>query len=756
MFLTPRHPQTYIYSQDAFSEADYYESMARQAAEEYAMARARVEAIERQRERELYHRHPLNHTRFARVLPRHASCHQHVPLSQPTYLSARDLEFIARRESEERRQTLLAREREVQRQHALAEAAQRQEAERRFRALQAQREHQEAERCARAQEDKRTHEQVKAFLAFLGLVAQVAAQVQVQTQQPSPSERPQNTPVSVSEPSIKPVDRKGKGRAVETVPAVSTPAPVPAPAPAQPTAQLPSFKEELEARIRNEIDPDVQESLVLLYSHIFDSHSATDSQPVAGPSKPKETRVCMPAKESAPDTSSRPTEVKPTPRPVSESRPTTEGADHDRTLGEIKEVEAALRKLQEDFKFPSHLDFVSPAPSVANASSSSASDSDEPGRLAYTPNNTPVHAYENALNALLTRLDAVESNGDLEVRGRRKEVVKAVEGALEAVERRVEESRERERQRSRERRASEVASVEPVAAVVAETKVEDTPAVAAEAVKVDDTTTVAAEEVEVDDTTAVEITPVTEVPPVVEEAAIVPIAVDTEDVSSHFPDPTTVSVESSVVEVPPAVNAPTPLSVVAADDTSVNALEATPDSTPEEPEPAPFVEAPVDLDTAASPASVTEEAAPVATPKDDTDDSDYSPVPLVPSPSEYILPPTSIWPPDIETPECVTKSDATPAQDGVAEDNNTPSLSATTVSEPTTITVSSVSSPADADEDSETTFLLSSKPLADEPKKRASHASDPVTEEAEIINKEDLDLERARGDSDWSDLESDA
>ncbi|RPD77270.1 hypothetical protein L226DRAFT_533262 [Lentinus tigrinus ALCF2SS1-7] len=742
MFLTPRHPQTYIYSQDAFSEADYYESMAQQAAQEYAMARARVEAIERQRERDLYHRHPLNRPRFAHVLPRHASCHQHVSLSQPTYLSARDLEFIARRESEERRQTLLAREREVQRQRALAEAAQRQEAERRFRALQAQREHQEAERCARAQEDKRTHEQ-EAFFAFLGLVAQVAAQVQVQTQQPNPSERPQNTPVSVSEPSIKPVDRKGKGRAVETVPAVSTPAPVPAPAPAQPTAQLPSFKEELEARIRNEIDPDVQESLVLLYSHIFDSQSGTDSQPVAGPSKPKETRVCMPAKESAPDTSSRPTEVKPTPQPVSESRPTTEGADHDRTLGEIKEVEAALRKLQEDFKFPSHLDFVSPAPSVANASSSSASDSDEPGRLAYTPNNTPVHAYENALNALLTRLDAVESNGDLEVRGRRKEVVKAVEGALEAVERRVEESRERERQRSRER---EVASVEPVADVVAEeTKVKDTPAVAAEEVKVDDATTVVAEEVEVDDTTAVENTPVTEVSPVVDDTAIVPVAIDTEDVSSYLPDSATVNVESSAVEVEilAAVNAPTPLSV-AADDTSVNALEATPDS-------APPVAA--QADTAASPASVTQEV-PVATPEDDRDDSeDFSSVPLVPSPSEYILPPTSIWPPDTHTPECATDSDATPAQD-VAED--TLSLSAATVSEPTTIAVSSVSSPADADEDSGTTFLLSSTPLADEPKKRASHASDPVTEEAEIINKEDLDLERARGDSDWSDLESDA
>ena len=45
------------------------------------------------------------------------------------------------------------------------------------------------------------------------------------------------------------------------------------------------------------------------------------------------------------------------------------------------------------------------------------------------------------------------------------------------------------------------------------------------------------------------------------------------------------------------------------------------------------------------------------------------------------------------------------------------------------------------------TFLLSSTPLADEPKRRTSDASDGL----EIISKEEL--EAARNDSDWSDLE---
>lgn len=59
-----------------------------------------------------------------------------------------------------------------------------------------------------------------------------------------------------------------------------------------------------------------------------------------------------------------------------------------------------------------------------------------------------VHAYEHALNELLEKLDAVESFGDEEIRGRRKAVVGLVEGALKEVGRRVEESRERERARS--------------------------------------------------------------------------------------------------------------------------------------------------------------------------------------------------------------------------------------------------------------------------------------------------------------------
>ena len=53
------------------------------------------------------------------------------------------------------------------------------------------------------------------------------------------------------------------------------------------------------------------------------------------------------------------------------------------------------------------------------------------GDLTYSAANTPLHAYEHALNELLEQLDGIESECDEAVRGRRREVVKEVERALE-------------------------------------------------------------------------------------------------------------------------------------------------------------------------------------------------------------------------------------------------------------------------------------------------------------------------------------
>ncbi|KAI0281176.1 hypothetical protein BC826DRAFT_129314 [Russula brevipes] len=59
--------------------------------------------------------------------------------------------------------------------------------------------------------------------------------------------------------------------------------------------------------------------------------------------------------------------------------------------------------------------------------------------LAISPNNAPVRAYEYALNGLLEQLDAIESDGNGDIRGAWREAVREVEKALEDVERKVKE-----------------------------------------------------------------------------------------------------------------------------------------------------------------------------------------------------------------------------------------------------------------------------------------------------------------------------
>jgi hypothetical protein len=89
-------------------------------------------------------------------------------------------------------------------------------------------------------------------------------------------------------------------------------------------------------------------------------------------------------------------------------------------LTSIRAVRTQFSALESAFKFPAIVDF-------------------DHSELAATSNNAPVRAYELALNGLLERLDAIESDGNEEVREVRREVVREVERALEQVERKVKE-----------------------------------------------------------------------------------------------------------------------------------------------------------------------------------------------------------------------------------------------------------------------------------------------------------------------------
>ena len=84
-------------------------------------------------------------------------------------------------------------------------------------------------------------------------------------------------------------------------------------------------------------------------------------------------------------------------------------------LTSIRAVRKEFSALESGFKFPAILDF-------------------DHSELAATSNNAPVRSFEVALNGLLERLDAIESDGNEEVRDVRREVVREVERALEEVE----------------------------------------------------------------------------------------------------------------------------------------------------------------------------------------------------------------------------------------------------------------------------------------------------------------------------------
>jgi len=94
-----------------------------------------------------------------------------------------------------------------------------------------------------------------------------------------------------------------------------------------------------------------------------------------------------------------------------------------------KAVDNVLSKfvsLKSSFTFPATLDFL-PSPEHSSAPTP---------KLAYTPNNAPLHQYEHLLTGLLTQLDAVELYGDIEVRKARKDAVRQIEQELEELDRR--------------------------------------------------------------------------------------------------------------------------------------------------------------------------------------------------------------------------------------------------------------------------------------------------------------------------------
>ncbi|KAK0461126.1 uncharacterized protein EV420DRAFT_180637 [Desarmillaria tabescens] len=144
-------------------------------------------------------------------------------------------------------------------------------------------------------------------------------------------------------------------------------------------------------------------------------------------------------KAQFPEAPPRPNDTHP-PLPTEQSldEPSRESNEVDlvqKSLDTIETIQKRFEGLKTTFAWPSHLDFELDGEVVSVSTNGSSEPKLTPPKLAYTNRNTPLHAYNEALNRLLVQLDAVESWGELEIRERRKCVVSMVEAEAARVER---------------------------------------------------------------------------------------------------------------------------------------------------------------------------------------------------------------------------------------------------------------------------------------------------------------------------------
>ncbi|KAI0316638.1 hypothetical protein OF83DRAFT_227968 [Amylostereum chailletii] len=242
-----------------------------------------------------------------------------------------------------------------------------------------------------------------------------------------PAVAPLSDPAPTPVPSPNPKDVKGKGKAPNT--------PVP-------TSLDELLKQRLGKRFEVESEQEIKDTLQAIFNslqdqsgpgatHASSSKITVENTPKMAPTEGADlsrapalagaaaAKVQAEYQEHRRTTSASSTSA-PVPAPApSTSRPSTPSTPLT-PLNTISTIRSSLHSLTTTFRFPAALEFDSSA--------------DE---LAYTPVNAPVRAYEHALNGLLAQLDAVDSDGDEEVRVRRREVVREVEVALEDVDKKI-------------------------------------------------------------------------------------------------------------------------------------------------------------------------------------------------------------------------------------------------------------------------------------------------------------------------------
>lgn len=198
---------------------------------------------------------------------------------------------------------------------------------------------------------------------------------------------------------------------------------------AVPTAGL-SLKEHLEARLQKDPSVELHDTIQAMFASLLTSRNSSTPAPATKDTKPAASPTAADSKGKGKQVSfelptSSETTTTPTVRDVTDSKNT------------IHNIESTFKSLAAEFSFPTRLEFSPPASPSASDFHSSDTLSTTSSELAFTSTNAPVRNYEQALSALLSQLDAVESWGNEDVRRLRKELVGKVEEALEEVEREV-------------------------------------------------------------------------------------------------------------------------------------------------------------------------------------------------------------------------------------------------------------------------------------------------------------------------------
>ena len=169
--------------------------------------------------------------------------------------------------------------------------------------------------------------------------------------------------------------------------------------------------------LKDEAATEIRDTIHALLASLADSSASRPNQAQSSSSmKGKDKQSVTEARSTPPSQNATPEDV-------------------GRSFDAVQRIEAAYETLNDDFHFPSQLDFIS-----TNLHDIGDGLVKGTSRLAFSARNHPVRYYEQALTSLLSRLDSIDSFGNEALRTKRKEVVRRVETALDELERGIEAS----------------------------------------------------------------------------------------------------------------------------------------------------------------------------------------------------------------------------------------------------------------------------------------------------------------------------